>query len=140
MQAYIPQLLIAIPALPLLAAVIVAVLGAPGIPGRRVLREQSHWPVALALAGSCLASVVLIFAVEQAEKDHQHEHLVRLWTWATVGAGSGAEAGSGEQGAGSQNLVPSTEYSVLSTKTQHSETQYSVPPPSAWTSCSAPIP
>ena len=65
MEAYIPKLLIAIPALPLLAAVVVAVLG------KRVLREQSHWPVVLALAGSCLASVFLIFAVQQAEKNHR---------------------------------------------------------------------
>ncbi len=53
MESYIPKLLILIPALPLLAAAVVAVLG------KRVLREQSHWPVAVALAGSCLASVVL---------------------------------------------------------------------------------
>ncbi len=97
MQAYIPQLLIAIPALPLLAAVIVAVLG------KQVLREQSHWPVALALAGSCLASVLLIFAVEQAEKDHQHEHLVRLWTWAAVGAETGSHPEGTRQGAGEQS-------------------------------------
>src|SRR5208283_1674580 len=88
MEAYIPNLLIVIPALPLLAAVVVAVLG------KRVLREQSHWPVALALAGSCLASVLLIFAVQQA---HSREHFVRLWTWAVVDAerplaGHGSEA------------------------------------------------
>ncbi len=53
MESYISKLLIAIPALPLAAAVIVAVLG------KRVLREQSHWPVVLALAGSCLASVAV---------------------------------------------------------------------------------
>jgi NADH-quinone oxidoreductase subunit L len=103
MQAYIPQLLIAIPALPLLAALVVALLG------KRILREQSHWPVALALAGSCLASVLLIFAVQQAaQKDNRHEHFVRLWTWATV------EAGSGEQGAGSGERRATTQYSVLS--------------------------
>ena len=98
MESYIPNLLIAIPALPLVAAAVVAVLG------KRVLREQSHWPVVLALAGSCLASVLLIFAVQQAEKNHQHEHLVRLWTWAARG--------------GSRSRAPSTQYSVLST--QHS--------------------
>ena len=42
---------------------IVAVLG------KRVLREQSHWPVVLALAGSCVASIVLIFAVQEGGKD-----------------------------------------------------------------------
>jgi len=98
MESYIPKLLILIPALPLLAAVVVAMLG------KRVLREQSHWPVALALAGSCLASVLLIFAVQEAQKNHQHERVVRLWTWAAV---EGQGAGGGEQGA-------STQYSVLS--------------------------
>ena len=83
MEPYIPHLLIAIPALPLAAAAIVAVLG------KRVLREQSHWPVALALAGSCLASVLLIFAVQEAQKDHRRVQVVRLWTWAAVEAGSG---------------------------------------------------
>ena len=69
--------------------------------GKRVLREQSHWPVVLALAGSCLASVLLIFAVQQAEKNDEHEHLVRLWTWAVVeGAGTST-----------QYPVPSTQYS-----------------------------
>ncbi|MGO9115138.1 MAG: NADH-quinone oxidoreductase subunit L [Thermoguttaceae bacterium] len=101
MESYIPNLLIAIPALPLLAAAVVAVLG------KRVLREQSHWPVVLALVGSCLASVLLIFAVQQAANNHEHERVVRLWTWANVGAGSG------EQGA--QHSVLSTQHSELST-------------------------
>src|SRR5271165_3995449 len=101
MESYIPNLLIAIPALPLLAAVVVAVLG------KRVLREQSHWPVVLALAGSCLASVLLIFAVQEAANGHEHERVVRLWTWAAVGAGSG------ERGAGSREQEASTQYSVL---------------------------
>src|SRR5208283_5083593 len=118
MEAYIPNLLIVIPALPLLAAVVVAVLG------KRVLREQSHWPVVLALAGSCLASVLLIFAVQAAAKSHEHEQVVRLWTWAAVGADGapGVPArGSrvGEQGA-------STQYSVLSTKNSVRGTQNSV--------------
>ncbi len=84
MEAYIPQLLIAIPALPLAAAVIVAALG------KRVLRQQSHWPVVLALVGSCAASLALIFAVQQGGKEHS-EHLVRLWTWAAVGPGATGE-------------------------------------------------
>ena len=100
MEAYIPYLLITIPALPLAAAVIVAVLG------KRILREQSHWPVALALAGSCLASVLLIFAVQAAEKNHEHEHLVRLWTWAVVEGGR----------ASGQYSVPSTQYSGASSR------------------------
>ena len=111
MESYIPKLLILIPTLPLLAAVVVAVLG------KRVLREQSHWPVALALAGSCLASVLLIFAVQQAQKNHRHEHVVRLWTW----------AGSGEQGAGSWGQEANTQYSALSTKNSLLSTKNSVP-------------
>ena len=120
MESYIPNLLIAIPALPLAAAAVVAVLG------KRVLREQSHWPVALALAGSCLASVLLIFAVQQAQKDHQHEHIVRLWTWAAVSR-SGSSA--------------STQYSVLGTRGSGAQGRrtHGSPPPSAWISCSAPI-
>jgi NADH-quinone oxidoreductase subunit L len=110
MEAYIPKLLIAIPALPLLAAAVVAVLG------KRVLREQSHWPVVLALAGSCLASVLLIFAVQEAAKGHEHERVVRLWTWAAVGAGSGEQGAGGApaQRVGEQGA--STQYSVLSAK------------------------
>jgi NADH-quinone oxidoreductase subunit L len=82
MESYIPKLLILIPAFPLLATVIIAVFG------KRVLREQSHLPVALALAGSCLASVFLNFAVQQSPK---HEHVVSLWSWAAIDTGSGAQ-------------------------------------------------
>src|SRR5580704_4283428 len=80
MEDYIPKLLVMIPALPLAAAVIVAVLG------KRVLREHSHVPVVLALVGSCVASLALIFAVQQGGKENS-EHLVRLWSWAVVDPG-----------------------------------------------------
>src|SRR6476660_4710847 len=82
MEEYIPKLLVMIPALPLAAAIIVAVLG------KRVLREHSHVPVAMAFIGSCIASIVLIFAVQKGGKEHA-EHLVRLWSWATVDSGFG---------------------------------------------------
>jgi NADH-quinone oxidoreductase subunit L len=82
MQEHIPQLLVMIPALPLAAAIIVAVLG------KRVLREHSHVPVVLAFVGSCVASLALIFAVQQGGKEHA-EHLVRLWSWAVVDPGYG---------------------------------------------------
>jgi NADH-quinone oxidoreductase subunit L len=82
MQEHIPQLLVMIPALPLAAAIIVAALG------KRVLREHSHVPVVVAFIGSCVASLALIFAVQQGGKEHS-EHLVRLWSWATVDAGYG---------------------------------------------------
>jgi NADH-quinone oxidoreductase subunit L len=107
MDSYISNLLIVIPSLPLLAAAVVAVLG------KRVLREQSHWPVVLALAGSCTVSVLLVFAVQQAQQDGPHEHLVKLWTWAALGgAGSGERGvGSGEQGAGSRERGVGTPHS-----------------------------
>jgi len=50
-------LLILIPALPLAASLLTAVLGA------RVLRERSHWPTVLAIALSCVASLLLIYQV-----------------------------------------------------------------------------
>ncbi len=104
MHSYISNLLILIPALPLLAAAVVAVFG------KRVLREQSHWPVVLALAGSCAASVLLVFAVQRAQQDGPHEHLVNLWTWATVDA-----------------PVLSTQYSVPSTPTSDGEAESKAP-------------
>ncbi len=124
MESYIPKLLIAIPALPLLAALVVAALG------KRVLREQSHWPVVLAVAGSCLASVLLIFAVQGAAKSHEHERVVTLWSWAAVEAGrpetilstqysvpgSKEQAGHPRSGSGSKEQGTSTQDSVPSTK------------------------
>jgi len=50
-------LLILIPALPLAASLLTAVLGA------RVLRERSHWPTVVAIALSCVASLLLIYRV-----------------------------------------------------------------------------
>ncbi len=85
MEDYIPKLLVMIPALPLAAAVIVAVLG------KRLLREHSHVPVVVAFIGSCVASLALIFAVQQGGKEHS-EHLVRLWSWATIDSGFGVPA------------------------------------------------
>ena len=84
--------------------------------GQAGLGEQSHWPVVLALAGSCLASVLLIFAVQEAAKGHEHERLVRLWTWAAVGAGSGEQGAGGAPRSGSESREPVTQYSVLSAK------------------------
>jgi NADH:ubiquinone oxidoreductase subunit 5 (subunit L)/multisubunit Na+/H+ antiporter MnhA subunit len=46
--------LILIPALPLAAAVLIGLLGL------RVLKENSHWPVILAIAGSFLCSLLLV--------------------------------------------------------------------------------
>ncbi len=74
-----------IPALPLLAAVVVAVLGP------KLLRGYSHIPVILGLAGACMCSLLLIAEVnrEQAslptdQPQAGFEQVVTLWTWANV--------------------------------------------------------
>ena len=71
----ISTLLVLIPAGPLVAALVTAILG------RRVLGAQSHWPAVVAACVSCIASVLLVFAVQ---RETCHEKLVPLWTWATV--------------------------------------------------------
>jgi NADH-quinone oxidoreductase subunit L len=82
----IPLLLILIPALPLAAAVVTAVLGP------RVLRQASHSPTVLAVAGSCAASLLLVVAVRE---NPQQEQIVRLWTWAVVDHVSPLPSGEG---------------------------------------------
>jgi NADH-quinone oxidoreductase subunit L len=79
----IKTLLILIPALPLAAAVLTALLG------KRVLRAQSHWPTLLALAASCVASIALVFVVQDEVRNAAPgsvgcEKIVSLWTWAAV--------------------------------------------------------
>jgi NADH-quinone oxidoreductase subunit L len=79
-------LLMMIPALPLAAALLTAVLGP------RVLRERSHWPTLLALVISCAASLVLLYQVHQAavgtaksdvvKTAFGYEKIVTLWSWA----------------------------------------------------------
>jgi len=85
MNERITYCLTLIPVLPLLAAVIVAVLGP------KLLRAHSHIPVILGLAGACVCSMILVVEVlhEQASlpTDRQHagfEQIVTLWTWANV--------------------------------------------------------
>ncbi|MFZ5828790.1 MAG: NADH-quinone oxidoreductase subunit L [Planctomycetota bacterium] len=93
----VAALLILIPALPLLAAVLTAALGP------RVLRGQSHWPTVLAITGSLVCSLALIYRVDAWTSTHKAsderavgvEQVVRLWTWAAVGtdaAGASASA------------------------------------------------
>src|SRR5215469_10034558 len=53
----IETLLILIPGLPLAACLTTALLGA------KVLRERSHLPVVAGIAGSCVCSLMLLFAV-----------------------------------------------------------------------------
>jgi NADH-quinone oxidoreductase subunit L len=73
-----------IPALPLSAALLTAALG------KRVLRRSSHWPTVIAIALSCLASVILVVQVQREAKrmdrpsEIGYEKVVTLWTWASV--------------------------------------------------------
>jgi proton-translocating NADH-quinone oxidoreductase chain L len=59
--------LIVIPALPLLAAVLIAFLGP------KFLRELSHWPCILAVGASCVLSVFVFLAVYNAAPPAGHE-------------------------------------------------------------------
>ena len=52
-----------IPVLPLAASIVIAVFGS------RFLKSQSHWPCVLAIAGSCVLSVLLLIAVAQRLSD-----------------------------------------------------------------------
>jgi NADH-quinone oxidoreductase subunit L len=79
----IGALLVLIPALPLAATLLTAVLG------KRVLRDQSHWPTVLAIGGALAASLALVFAVQREAQqtkptDIGYEKTISLWTWANV--------------------------------------------------------
>ena len=76
----IKTLLILIPALPLAATVVTAVLGP------KVLRGRSHVPVVAALALSFVASILLIFQVqERIDQGTDASEVVTLWRWADLG-------------------------------------------------------
>lgn len=87
----IKTLLILIPALPLAATLLTATLG------RRVLRQRSHIPVVAALLLSFIASIVLVFQVqEQVERQAGqggaagaigYEQIVTLWNWSAIPQG-----------------------------------------------------
>jgi NADH-quinone oxidoreductase subunit L len=72
--------LILIPALPLAAAGLVALLGP------HVLRTRSHWPMIAALLGALLCSLVVVREVAQGQAAARgtYEQVVVLWTWADV--------------------------------------------------------
>src|SRR5262245_63635850 len=85
MNERITYCLMLIPTLPLLAAVVVAVLGP------KLLRSLSHIPVILGLAGATVCSLILVAEVfhEQASLQASSPHagfeqIVTLWTWANV--------------------------------------------------------
>jgi proton-translocating NADH-quinone oxidoreductase chain L len=66
-----------IPALPLFASVLT------GLFGPRVLRGTSHWPVILAVAGSCVLSLMVLVAVAQASPGSAT--LATYYTWFQAG-------------------------------------------------------
>ncbi|MGC4006177.1 MAG: NADH-quinone oxidoreductase subunit L [Pirellulales bacterium] len=77
-------LLVAVPALPLLGALIVALFGSK-------LKELSHWPIVIAIAGSFLCSLGVLSHVrdgvaKNAESHAQvgYEEVVTLWKWAEI--------------------------------------------------------
>jgi NADH-quinone oxidoreductase subunit L len=79
----ISQLLPLIPAFPLAAAILTAVLGP------RMLRERSHWPTVIALLLSCAASLLLLVQVSREagqgnEATIGYEKIVTLFTWGDV--------------------------------------------------------
>jgi NADH-quinone oxidoreductase subunit L len=77
-----------IPALPLAAAVLTALLGP------RLLRKQSHWPCILAVVASCVLSLYLFgkvySAVEHTEAGHAAQFVVvDYYPWIDAGEGGG---------------------------------------------------
>jgi NADH-quinone oxidoreductase subunit L len=91
----IKTLLILIPALPLTAALATAALGA------RVLRTRSHVPTVTALVLSFLASILLVFQVQQqierqdeGMRHGRYEQVVTLWRWADLSHPEGEETGA----------------------------------------------
>src|SRR5688500_19051917 len=89
MDDSLSKLLILIPALPLVAAILVA------IAGPKLLKQCCHVPVIVALVASFVCSLGLLSEVSRksraAESEHHllakpgFEHAVALWTWADVG-------------------------------------------------------
>jgi NADH-quinone oxidoreductase subunit L len=71
-----------IPLLPLLAAVVV------GFFGDKFFKDQSHWPIWLAVGGSLVWSLILLFGVIGQTHDLDFRHatsVVDLYTWITAG-------------------------------------------------------
>ena len=101
-------LLIAIPALPLLAALAIGVIGLCLQFGTdeksrdggalKPLVQQCHWLVAAAIGLSFLCSFLLLLKVNGSLNQHdgsrleRFEHVETLWTWAAVGGATSAPA------------------------------------------------
>ncbi|MBM4089525.1 MAG: hypothetical protein FJ276_08865, partial [Planctomycetes bacterium] len=69
-------LMILVPALPLAAAILAAVLGP------RILRSRAHWPVVAAFAASFLCSLSLL--VHAWRQPPGYERVESLWVWADI--------------------------------------------------------
>jgi NADH-quinone oxidoreductase subunit L len=93
----VQTLLIVIVALPLAAALLTAVLG------RRVLGGQSHWPTIAAIALSFLASLTLVFQLQQPMTQPvvrpEAATVVTLWMWCHA-------AGAAPQSEGNDSAAP----------------------------------
>ena len=110
MDSPIKILLVLIPAMPLAATLLTAVLG------RHVLRGRSHLPTVAAIAISCLASLFLVASVQseadRAKKDNPqsvgYHQTVTLWSWAVVEGAlqQHSAAGSEERSAAGESAVP----------------------------------
>jgi NADH-quinone oxidoreductase subunit L len=75
------ELLWLVPALPLIAATLIAFLGP------RFLRGQSHWPCIAAIAGSCVVSFVVLATVRGwiAQGEDTPREVKRSYTWIQAG-------------------------------------------------------
>ncbi|MCE9547289.1 MAG: NADH-quinone oxidoreductase subunit L [Planctomycetia bacterium] len=82
--ANIRTLLVLVPALPLLAAVVTAVLGP------RVLKSRAHWPVVLGLGLSAIVALMLLAEVNRHSRNMAHDSKlaatghVTLWRWTGI--------------------------------------------------------
>jgi len=77
------SLAVLVPALPLLGAVLTAILGP------RILKSRAHWPVVLGLTGSAVAALCLLIGVNRqaaqgAFADDPASSRLTLWEWASV--------------------------------------------------------
>ncbi|MEZ6117420.1 MAG: NADH-quinone oxidoreductase subunit L [Pirellulaceae bacterium] len=74
------NLIILIPFFPLLAAILIAILGP------KLLKENSHYVTVLAFAASFFCSLMLFFSVQGqvVEEGTSFESVTTLWTWAAV--------------------------------------------------------
>jgi NADH-quinone oxidoreductase subunit L len=138
----IKTLLILIPALPLAAALVTAALGS------RVLRTRSHMPTVTAFLLSFVASILLVFQVQQqierqddATRQGGYEQIITLWTWAnlpsldqpSVGARRGAGGEDEENASGQWPVVrdpSSIHHSAFSIQHSSSNPQSLIPNPS----------